>query len=268
VSIVVACSCARGSAEGRDIERSWHLLAEGDDGPYIPSMAIEAVIRKLLAGKPPLKGARSGVRALELSDYETVFQGRKIFTGFRESEANAPLYRKILGSAFNALPSRLQELHGSMTARQWSGFAEVRRGPGLFAALVAAVVGFPKAGSKVPVTVSFSSENGAERWTRSFGGKLFSSVQSPGTGKDEYLLVERFGIASFALALVIEEKSLFLVPRRWSLFRLPMPRFLLPSAQSFETERDGKFCFDVEIAMPMIGLIVAYKGRLDLSVSN
>ena len=33
---------ARGIAGGRPVERSWHLLAEGDDGPYIPSMAIEA----------------------------------------------------------------------------------------------------------------------------------------------------------------------------------------------------------------------------------
>ena len=28
---------ARGRQGGKDIERSWHLLAEGDDGPYIPS---------------------------------------------------------------------------------------------------------------------------------------------------------------------------------------------------------------------------------------
>src|SRR3546814_7192520 len=32
---------ARGVADGRTVERSWHLLAEGDDGPDIPSMAIE-----------------------------------------------------------------------------------------------------------------------------------------------------------------------------------------------------------------------------------
>ncbi|RCS21416.1 DUF4166 domain-containing protein [Phyllobacterium salinisoli] len=254
---------ARGRADGGDIERSWHLLAEGDHGPYIPSMAIEAIIRKLLVGELPLAGARSGVRALELSDYDALFQGRKIFTGFRECEANAPLYRRILGSVFCALPPRLQELHGSATARRWNGFAEVRRGRGLMAALVAALVGFPKAASRVPVTVTFSPEEGAERWTRSFGGKSFSSVQSSGAGRDEHLLVERFGIVSFALALVVEGESLFLVPRRWSLLGLPMPRCLLPSGQSFETEKDGQFCFDVEISMPMIGVIVAYKGRLD-----
>src|SRR5262249_317452 len=28
------------------VTRSWHLLAEGDAGPFIPSMACEAIIRK------------------------------------------------------------------------------------------------------------------------------------------------------------------------------------------------------------------------------
>jgi hypothetical protein len=117
----------------------------------------------------------------------------------------------------------------------------------------------------VPITVAFSPEEGAERWTRSFSGKSFSSVQSPGAGKDEHLLVERFGIASFALALVVEGDSLFFVPKRWSILGCPMPRLLLPSGRSLETEKDGQFCFDVEIKMPLIGLIVAYKGRLNPS---
>lgn len=81
-------------------------------------------------------------------------------------------------------------------------------------------------------------------------------------------MVERFGIASFAMALVVEDDSLFFIPRRWSLLGISMPRFLLPSGKSFETEENGQFCFDVEISMPMIGLIVGYKGKLDPSAPN
>ena len=138
----------------------------------------------------------------------------------------------------------------------------MRRGRNPVAALVAALVGFPEASSRVPVAVTFSSENGAERWTRSFGGKSFSSLQAAGTGSDEHLLVERFGVASFALALVVENGRLSLIPRRWSLLGVPMPRFLLPTGLSFETEQEGQFCFDVEIGIPLVGLIVAYRGTL------
>ncbi len=253
---------ARGVADGRDVERSWHLLAEGDDGPYIPSMAIEAIVRKLLAGTRPEAGARSGLRALSLSDYDQLFEGRQIFAGFREEEPSVSLYRSVLGSAFDALPQRLQELHGSSAARQWTGFADVRRGRGPLAKLIAALVGFPKEAAQVPLTVSFSSENGGERWTRRFGDQRFTSVQSCGFGRDRHLLLERFGPTSFALALVVDDGRLFLIPRGWYLFGVPMPRFLLPTGSSYETERDGQFCFDVAISAPLIGLIVAYKGSL------
>lgn len=48
------------SIEGvKPMVRSWHLLAEGNDGPLIPSMAIEIIVRKLLLGVPPVAGARS-----------------------------------------------------------------------------------------------------------------------------------------------------------------------------------------------------------------
>ncbi len=252
----------RGLAAGRPVERSWHLLAEGDDGPYIPSMAIEAVIRGLLRGVRPMPGARSAVRALELADYDVLFAGRTIFTGFRSEEESGPLYRRILGAAFDKLPSRLQELHGTAIARRWSGRAEVRRGRGILARLIAASFGFPRSTPDTAVTVDFTPEGNAERWTRTFDGRSFSSLQSCGAERDQALLVERFGMVTVALALVVEGDRLRLVPRRWSLGGIAMPRILLPLGSSFETEADGRFRFDVEIAAPLVGLIVAYKGML------
>lgn len=254
---------ARGIADGHTTERSWHLLAEGDDGPYIPSMAIEAIVRKLQDGVRPEAGARSGVDALKLTDYEKLFRNREIFTGFRDEKIGASPYRTALGSAFNSLPPRLQELHGSTATRQWTGFADVQRGRGILANLVAALIGFPEEAARVPLTVSFSPEKEGERWTRRFGNKCFASVQSCGVGRDRHLLIERFGPASFALALVADDGRLFLVPRRWSIWGVPMPRVLLPSGQSFEAERDGRYCFNVAISMPLLGLIVAYTGSLD-----
>ena len=253
---------ARGLADGKAVSRSWHLLAEGDDGPYIPSMAVEGIVRKLLSGERPMAGARPATRALDLADYSELFRGRSIFTGFREEDVDLPLYPKVLGPAFAALPESLQRLHGRSGARRWSGTAEVRRGRGLLARIIARLFGFPREGTDVPVEVSFTPEGDGERWHRTFNGKRFSSWQSPGTDRDEHLLVERFGPARFALALVAENDSLCLIPRRWSLFAVPMPHFLLPRGSSFETEREGEFAFDVEIAMPLAGRIVAYRGTL------
>jgi hypothetical protein len=69
------------------LKRSWHLLAEGDDGPYIPSMAVEAVVQNILAARAPQPGARAAVRDLELDDYAKVFAGRMIFTAIRDANS-------------------------------------------------------------------------------------------------------------------------------------------------------------------------------------
>jgi hypothetical protein len=253
---------ARGKQDGHSIERSWHLLAEGDDGPYIPSMAIEAIVRKMNRGEKPAPGARPGTHALELADYDRLFKGRSISVGFRGDEGESALYRKILGSAFNTLPASVRQLHDSSIERFWTGKATVRRGESLLAKIVCRLIGFPSSAEDVAVTVKLSPQNGIEVWKRDFGGKTFTSVQCSGAGRDQYLLVEKFGALSVSLALVIERNTLYLVPRRWSLLGIPMPQSLMPGGTCFETETHGQFQFDVEIRAPFVGLIVAYKGLL------
>lgn len=252
----------RGVRDSEAVECSWHLLAEGDDGPFIPSMAIEGIVRKLLAGDRPAAGARSAAAALELGDYDRLFEGRSIITGFRDGDTTKVTYRALLGSAFDTLPPQLQALHGCAGERRWSGVARILRGRNFVARVIAAVIGFPPEGENVPVAVHFSPERGGERWTRTFGNSTFNSHQSIGNGRDEYLLVERFGFVAVSLALVVEDQRLLFIPRRWSIGGIPMPAFLMPTGQSFEFEKDGKFYFDVTIGIPLIGLIAAYQGSL------
>ncbi len=252
----------KGTANDEDNERSWHLLAEGDDGPFIPSMAIEGIVRKLIAGDAPAPGARPATHALELSDYERLFAKRTIYSGFREDQSSEPIYRQILGPSFETLPQQVKALHDSTAKRTWSGTASVRRGRGLLAKMVAAIIGFPKQAESIPVSVAFSPDSDGELWTRTFGQQSFHSHQRVGIGRNAHLIVERFGIIDVSLALVVEEDRLVLVPRSWSALRVPLPKFLMPTGLSFETERDGRFCFDVDITLPIVGLVVSYRGSL------
>ena len=175
---------AQGTRGGRPVTRSWHLLAEGDDGPLIPSMAIEALVRQCQAGKPPAPGARSGIDALSLADYDALFSGRSIVTGWRE-EADGAIYRQILGASFAALPGALQTLHAPGPRSLWSGRATVQRGTSRLAALVAALFGFPKAGQDIPVSVTFrTAADGTETWGRNFDGRLMVSTQEAGVGRN------------------------------------------------------------------------------------
>lgn len=252
-----------GEADGMRLVRAWHMIAEGDDGPYIPSMACEAIIRYCLDGKPPAPGARPAIGDLELSDYEALFARRRIHTGVRETvPASAPLYRRLLGEAYDCMPDPLRTMHDLRDRMTVEGRASVTRGKGLLARIAAAIVGFPQAGDDVPVRVDFAVENGVERWTRTFAGRSFHSTQEQGRGRFEWLVCERFGPLCAGMALVLDEGKLRLVVRRWSVFGIPLPLWLAPQGDSHEYAENGRFHFHVEIKHPFTGLIVGYHGWL------
>ena len=115
----------------------------------------------------------------------------------------------------------------------------------------------------MPVSVTFEVDAGSELWRRDFSGHRFRSRQWQGSGRSEWLLCERFGAVTVSLALVADEGRLSLVPRRGTVFGIPLPRLLLPGGHAFEFEEAGRFRFDVEIAHPWTGPIVRYRGWLD-----
>ncbi len=253
-------------AGGKKIARSWHLIAEGDDGPMIPSMAAEAIIRHRLGGHRPASGARAATTELELADYGDLFVPRSIVTGIRQSlpaGPRHPLYRRILGSAWHRLPEPIRAMHDLSGDLTVEGRAKVERGHGRAARLIAALFRFPPAtGDDVPVQVRFHSDGRCETWQRDFAGHRFSSIQEEGRGRFERLLCERFGPFAFGLALVLQEARLKLVVRGWTLFGIPLPLALAPGGEAYESADNDRFNFDVEISHRFTGLIVRYRGWL------
>lgn len=249
---------------GSSVARSWHLVAEGDDGPYIPAMAVVALVHKMLEGQAPESGARAAIRELDLADYDRLFAGRAITSGIREEPlpVTAPLYARILATAWTELPAQIRAMHMVEKTASAEGRASVERGQGRLARLAAAVIGFPAASDDIPVRVRFDVAEGVETWTRTFGTETFHSRQFAGIGREERLLCERFGPLTFAMALVLEEGRLSLILRRWRVFGIPMPMFLCPRSTAHETVEDGRFRFHVEIAHPLTGLIARYRGWL------
>ncbi|TBY53060.1 DUF4166 domain-containing protein [Rhizobium leguminosarum bv. viciae] len=248
---------------GKRLTCGWHLIAEGDDGPFIPVIGLEALVRRLLSGVRPENGARPAAGELQLADFEAAFRRFSITSGITMEieEARQPLYQRILGSAWERLPPALAALHAG-GARVASGRARIERGGGLLARIVARVIGFPPAGEDVPVTVRFVTDGDKEIWTRDFGGTVLRSWQAEGKGRDRHLLAEVFGPFRVLMALVPDGEKLRLVVRGWRFLGIPLPMFLAPGGDTYEEERDGRFHFHVEIGGRLTGLVVRYTGWL------
>lgn len=252
--------------KGPTSKRSWHLLAEGEGGSYIPSMAAEAIIRKCLAGQRPKSGARSGHLDLELEDYAPLLAKHGIKTGIREeNEATKSLsiYEKVMGEAFARLAPPLQDFHRRKSSFSMQGKAEVVHGKSLASRLVGKLFGFPAAGENVEVIVNIDVVPRGEIWIRIFGQSRFSSRQSLGCGRHEGLIVESFGPLNFVMAVVEEGGKLLLKLRGWSCLGLLLPNCLMPTSTAFEHGAEGRFNFDVDIGLPMVGRIVRYTGWLE-----
>ncbi|HZZ94195.1 MAG TPA: DUF4166 domain-containing protein [Usitatibacter sp.] len=257
------------TAEGEDIERTWHLVAEGDDGPFIPSMGVAVLLQRLLAGQQLPRGARPCTSDLTLADYEAFFAARNITHGTRSvrTTRDGPVYERVLGSAWRGLPDPIRRLHGERGEREFDGIVRVERGRGI-AFIAGTLAGFPASGDEMPLHVAFEADTGLERWVRDFGTRRVRSVQWAGRAGAEGLLCERMGPMGLRMALVVEGARLRFVLRGWNFLGVPMPRFLGPTVDSWEEASGGDVRFLVEIGHPLIGMIVRYGGTHQLRATS
>ena len=170
-----------------------------------------------------------------------------------------PLYRRLLGPDFDALPARVRELHDLDRIGVWQGRAKVERGRSLVARIAATLSSLPPEGDDQPLRVTFAAVGDKEIWARQFGKALFRSVQYERGG----LLRERVAISTFVFATVASADGLALRLDGFRLLGVPMPRMLHPAVSTFESERDGRYRFEVEAHLPLFGLLVRYSGWLE-----
>ena len=170
-----------------------------------------------------------------------------------------PLYRRLLGARFDELPSRVRELHDLTGPAVWRGRADVERGTSWVARAMATLLSFPSAGRDQPLSVTFAPDRGRETWTRRFGDKVFPSVQYERGG----CLFERVGPSVLVFGLDVSPKGLALILIGVRFLGMPLPRLLHPAVRTMESERGGRYQFEVDAILPVFGLLVRYSGWLE-----
>jgi hypothetical protein len=251
------------SGSNKDAAASWHLVAEGDHGPYVPTLPAVALVRKCLAGQSPKPGAFSGDQVVNLDDLEPEFAKLNIAYGMQSDDTKLPVYEASLGEAYAKLSPAVQDLHRTADGRHFGGFCTITRGRNPFSHIVAAIVGFPKSGTDVPVSVRITPDEDGESWTRNFGGQTFSSHHSLGRSSWSRHVTERFGPIEIHMAILEDAGTLRIETRGWSIFGLPLPKFLKPGGDVYETQDDqGRFRFHVDLIAPLFGRLCKYEGWL------
>jgi hypothetical protein len=249
---------------GKLRQARWSLLAEKGDGPQVPTLAAAAAVRAIRDGSLG-PGARSAGGALSLSQIEAEMEPYALSTRIGSAEHGPTILETAVGdAAFGALPEPLRAFHGPDGHPVWHGRANVANGTSPVARLLRRIIGLPKAGDNIPVTVSvdrlISENGGTEIWTRNFGGVRFSShLRLDGQSR----LCERFGPVAFHLGAEAKQERVSLPVVSARFLGIPLPRMLLPRSDAMEEmDAEGRFRFDVKLTLPVFGMLVHYSGWL------
>jgi hypothetical protein len=241
---------------GGRVERRWTLVASRGDGPEIPTFAAAILVEEILAGRI-MPGARDAARLLTLDQFEPLFAPLAMNHETSEREA-IPLYARAMGARFDVLPQAIRAMHEVNGDGGAAGEGQVRRGSHPLAQLIGSIMRFPPSGD-YPLHVTFAEHGGKECWTRDFGGHRFTSELSrAGNG-----VAERFGPLRFVFDLPADETGLRMELRGWTLFGVPMPRAFGPRITAHEWQEEGRFHFEVRVALPLIGPVIDYTGWLE-----
>jgi|AGTN01.3.fsa_nt_gi hypothetical protein len=177
-------------------------------------------------------------------------------------------FQRILGAAFEGLPGPVQHFHGLSGELHTNGTAEITSVANPTAWALCKIAGLPKPGRDVPVTVSFHPDGkGREFWDRHFAGRRYASTMEAGQGKDDGLLIEHFGPFDLLFRLEPREGGLGWSLSGWRLLGIPLPTWSRPAIECTEMAEGNRFVFDIDVAFPLMGHVVHYRGWLAESTS-
>jgi Domain of unknown function (DUF4166) len=170
----------------------------------------------------------------------------------------ASLFRRLAGASYETLPAAVLAMHEGAFPRRFAGRSTVERGSGLLARLLGAISSLPPAAQSMPVSITITQQGEGERWARDFDGHPLVSRM----GSDGGLLTERVGPNTFYFELTVADGAIVwrLVGVRCLGVPLPASWFLVRPRESAEA---GRYRFDVRVELPLVGLVVHYRGTLD-----
>ena len=121
----------------------------------------------------------------------------------------------------------------------------------------------PTREGEVPIAVTISAHGEGQCWHRDFPPHPMVSALSA----DGDLLRERLGPATLHFRLHADAQGLTWDLCRVRVLGVPLPRAWF-TVLARESEREGRYCFEVRAEMRGIGLLAGYAGWLDVAVSG
>lgn len=165
-----------------------------------------------------------------------------------------------MGEEFDRLDDAVRRFHALRGHVQMHGHCVIDGPTSVTGRCFGRIAGVPTGRVDEDFTFELEADEQSERWTRHFPKMTMRSRMRVRDGH----LVERLGPVTFHFHLHAVDGALEMELAKLTVLGLPWPRRLRPDIVARETDREGRFHFEVAAAMPLLGRITAYKGYLRL----
>lgn len=169
------------------------------------------------------------------------------------------LFQRLLGAEFYHLAAEVKALHSQRGAFQCAGICTVERGRNLIARAACTLLRLPPSMRDAPVHVHFDAQPDSETWRRSFDGAPMHSRLRFDAG----LLQDKTWPARVRFRLFRIDKELHWVAEQARVFGVfALPQSWLDGIRCREFGEDGRYRFQVDVRLPILGQLLRYSGWL------
>ncbi len=173
----------------------------------------------------------------------------------------ASLYETILGARYAELAPAVQAFHRITGRVVLHGEVETEPPASRVARWLAWCIRTPRTPTRGPIRFTLDATPTQETWTRHFPRQTMRSTLSLHQGR----VMERLGAVRLFFALEAAHGALQMRLEGLRFLGIPCPAWLRPDVLAEETGNGDRFHFNVRASVPLLGVVAAYRGYLDLT---
>ena len=176
--------------------------------------------------------------------------------------SNPGLFPLLLGRDWDELSTPVKRMHGYSERLLARGVADVEGSQRWIVRMLRRQLGLPSPGRQQRVEVTIERSDTHELWTRRFASECMRSTLRRATHAP--LLSEKLGAITLCFALIRDREAIDWRLQDARLFDLPMPRFLFGKVRARCASENGRYTFQIDTRLPLLGQLVAYRGWLEI----
>lgn len=173
----------------------------------------------------------------------------------------ASLYETLLGARYAQLAPEVQRFHRLVGPVALHGEVETEPPTSRAARWLAWCIRTPRTPSRGPMRFVLEASPSEETWTRHFPRHTMRSTLSLRDGR----LTEALGLTRLFFTMEAAEGMLRMRLEGLRFLGIPCPAWLRPAVLAEERGHGDRLHFNVRASVPLLGVVAAYRGYLDLT---